>query len=70
MSITVKVVQVPGAVKELELENGSTVGTALEVASISTDGRSIQLNGAATTTDAALSDGDKVIVAKGAKGNA
>lgn len=68
--ITVKVIRVPGAVKEVGLEEGSTVEAALAAAELSvSDGEGVKLNAADTTMDTVLSDGDKIIIAKGAKGN-
>lgn len=70
MSISVKVVRVPGAVQDLELEDGATVQDALAAAGTSVGGNeNLKLNGASTTTDARLSTGDRLIIAKGAKGN-
>ena len=67
--ITVKVIRVPGAVTEVGLESGATVGQALEAASVEVgSGESIKLNGADTANDAVVSDGSRILVAKAAKG--
>lgn len=68
MTIVVKVMQVPGAVTEVALENGATVSDALSAASISdTTGYQLTVNGAETNSGNALRDGDRVILAKSAK---
>lgn len=68
MAITIKIVRVPGAVTELVLEDGATVNDALQAASITlASGEKLQLNAVDTTTDAVLSDGDRIYIAKGAK---
>ena len=67
--ITVKVIRVPGTVTEVGLESGSTVGDALSAASIEVgSGEAVSLNGSTVATDATVNDGDRLIVAKGAKG--
>lgn len=69
--ITVKVMRVPGATQEVALDSGATVGDALSAASMNVaSGESVKLNGAATDLSSTLSDGDRIIIAKGAKGNA
>lgn len=69
MAISVKVVRVPGAVVELVLEGGATVGQALAAANITpTSGESVKVNAADATSDTALSDGDRVYISKAAKG--
>lgn len=66
----VKVIRVPGRTTTLELPEGSTVGEALNRADIAlTAGEACKLNGAACDLGDVLSEGDRVIVAKGAKGN-
>lgn len=69
MAISVKVIRVPGAVSEVGLNDGSTVQDALNAANVTVgQTESLQVNGTATTTAQRLSDGDRVIIAKGAKG--
>lgn len=69
--ITVKVVVVPGMLKEVALEDGTnTVANALEAADVNAEGRSIQINGVTASTSDAIKDGDRIMVAKSTKGNA
>lgn len=72
MTIEVKVVQVPGAVKDVYLEdNANSVSDALAAAGItSTDGFTIKVDGGDATTSSRLRNGSRVILSKGAKGNA
>lgn len=66
--ITVKVIRVPGAVSEIGLTEGSTVADALQTSGMSPgDGEQITLNGVATSSDAVLSDGARLVISKGAK---
>lgn len=68
--VTVKVVQVPGKTEEVVLESGATVSDALSTAGINdTSGYSVKLNAENTSMDSTVSDGDRIIVAKSAKGN-
>jgi hypothetical protein len=67
-TILVKVMRVPGAVVEVGLNEGATVTDALDAAGISPNsGEAVKLNGMDTTYESTLSDGARVIVAKGAK---
>lgn len=69
MSIFVKVIRVPGAVTEVGLNDGATVGDALSAASVTVGaGESVSLGGSETTMDATVTDGARVIVSKAAKG--
>lgn len=69
MAISVKVARVPGAVVELVLEDGATVGTALAQANITpTANESVKVNANLASSDVVLNDGDRVYVAQGAKG--
>ena len=68
--IEVKVVKVPSVVKNVALEDGSTVNTALETACVDVPtNHKVTVNGDSQGTSFVLSDGDKIIIAKGAKGN-
>jgi len=70
-TISVKVVRVMSSVVEVEIPAGSTVDTALQAANITpAENEQIQVGGQEATRSTVLSDGDKVILAKGAKGNA
>jgi sulfur carrier protein ThiS len=66
----VKVIRVPGRTTTVELPEGSSVAEALNRADITlSSGESCKLNGNEATLGDILSEGDRVIVAKGAKGN-
>lgn len=67
--IEVKVVKVPGIVKNIALEAGSTVRDALRLAEIEPDSsQALNVSGRPATQDTQLEDGDKLVVAKGAAG--
>ena len=69
--IEVKVMEVPGAVTDLALEDGSTVGEALTAAGKSVrSGYTLKVGGAEADESTVLTNGARVIIAKGAKGNA
>lgn len=69
--ITAKVVKVPGAQVEVVLEDGATVQDALDAAGKTVDeGQTVQVNGTQASTSTEISDGARVVIAKGAKGNA
>ncbi len=66
----VKVIRVPGRTSTVEVPENCTLAEALNTAGVALEsGEACKLNGAAASLDDILSDGDKVIVAKGAKGN-
>ncbi len=68
--ITVKVIRVPGSVSEVGLEAGATISDALSAANVVVESHeSMQLNGNVVDGSTVLSDGDRVIVSKAAKGN-
>lgn len=70
MAVTVKVVRVPGAVTEVVLNDGATVADALSAAGTSLgDGEAVTINGATAGNDTPVSEGARVVIAKGAKGN-
>jgi len=69
MTIEVKVVRVPGAVTDVVLNSGAVVSEALASANISLgSGETVSMNGATVDGNRTLSNGDRIIVAKGAKG--
>ena len=71
MSIIVKVVRVPGLVQDVGLSDGATVADALTAANTQVEANeALKLNGADATSSTALSDGDRIIIGKGATGNA
>ena len=67
--ITVKLAQLPGALREYVLEDGSTVQAVLDIAGTTQDGFGITVNGNEATSSAVLANGDNVILSNSAKGN-
>jgi sulfur carrier protein ThiS len=68
--INVRVARVPGTVQEVALNDGASVGDALGQLGMRVEsGEALKVNGADATTSSTLSDGDRVILVKGAKGN-
>ena len=68
--ITAKVVQIPGAVTEVMLEDGATVSDALTAANITVQsGYAVKVDGSDVDNSTPLTDGARIIVAKSAKGN-
>ena len=68
MSIFVKCVRMPGAVKEVGLNDGATVAEALSAAEMTVgDTEGLTVNGTAATSDTVIYDGDRVVLAKEAK---
>ena len=66
----VKVIRVPGRTATVEVPDSCTIGEALNEAGVTLEsGEACKLNGATASLTDVLTDGDKVIVAKGAKGN-
>lgn len=69
--LTVKVIRVPGTVKEVVLEDGSTVAQALEIAGISpAEHEAVTVGGETAGLSDPLANEARIILAKGAKGNA
>ena len=68
MTMFIKTVEVPGAVKEIALEEGATVADALETAGLSVaNNQSVTINGAPASNDDVLTDGARLIISKSAK---
>ena len=68
MTMFVKIVRVPGSVSEIALNDGATVADALAAADITVSPtEELTVNGHTTTTDAVLSDGARIVLAKSAK---
>lgn len=68
--ITVKVIRIPGGVQEVALAPGSSVGDALSAANIeTTSSESIKIGTNTVDESSAVSDGDRVVISQGAKGN-
>ncbi len=66
----VQVIQVPGTIKSVTLNFGASVRDAISAAGVNlSGGETLKVNGLEATVDAALNDGDKLMIAKGAKGN-
>jgi sulfur carrier protein ThiS len=69
MTVQAKVVRVPGAVKDVELNSGATVSDALRAAGVDLGpGETVSMNGSTVEGSREISQGDRIIVAKGAKG--
>lgn len=64
----VRVARVPGLVKEVALNGERTVAAACDVAEVSTDGM-IHVNGSVASPQTPVSDGDRITISAGAKGN-
>ena len=68
--ILVKVIRIPGAVTEVTLSSGATVADALSAAGVEPSGsETIKVGAETVETSHTLADGDRVVVAQGAKGN-
>ena len=67
--LQVKIIEVPGSVQEVALEDGATVADALTVAGVSADGYKITVDNRPASTSTSISNGSRIIVAKAAKGN-
>lgn len=66
----VKVIRVPGRTSTIEVPDSCVIAEALNRADVALQsGEACKLNGASANLDDVLTDGDKIIVAKGAKGN-
>jgi prophage tail gpP-like protein len=69
--ITVKVMQIPGTIREVALEDGSTVADALAAAEMAVSaGYTLKVDGNETSNDTVLSDGQNITINTSAKGNA
>jgi hypothetical protein len=70
MSVTVKVVQVPGAIRDFALNDGAKVRDALAQAGIEVrTGQLVKLNGNETSLDAPLPNNSTVMVTAKITGN-
>lgn len=68
--ITVQITKVPGAMKTLSLENGSTVADALAIAELDVaSGYEIRVDDEIVSRDTELVDGNVVVITKMIKGN-
>jgi len=66
----IKVIRVPGRTSTVEVPEGAIVADALNQAGTSVEsGETCKLNAVTANMDAVLTEGDKIIIAKGAKGN-
>lgn len=70
MAIGIKIIRVPGNITPLNLSDNATVGDALNAAGDTLQsGETAKINGVAVDMSYVLRDGDKIYLAKGAKGN-
>jgi putative ubiquitin-RnfH superfamily antitoxin RatB of RatAB toxin-antitoxin module len=70
MDIEVKVCKVPGALQVVMVREGATVQDALNAAGITVQsGELVKLEGLDTSMTSVVSNGSRVVVSKGAKGN-
>jgi hypothetical protein len=70
MSFQVKVIRLPGAVKSVTVNEGSTVSDALREAGFALEqGFTLTVDGVSATVSTALKAGANIIVSQGAKGN-
>lgn len=70
MSIEVRIGVVPGNVDTIVLNDGATLGDALNMKGLSMTGHTVQVSGATvTSTSHQLQDGDRVMLTKAVKGN-
>lgn len=68
--ITVQITKVPGAMKTLSLETGSTVADALDIAELYVaSGYEIRVDDEIVSRDTELVDGNVVVITKMIKGN-
>lgn len=68
--LTCRVVRVPGGSTEVNLENGGTVGQALEAAGVSGNNTLRFSNGQTVDRNTPVYPGAQIIVSRGARGNA
>ena len=69
MSITVRVIRVPGTMKEFGLPDGATLQDALtEMGTTIESTETVKVNGADVDMTAVLPDNAAIVIAKGAKG--
>lgn len=70
MYIKVKVIQMPGLIKDVEVAPNALVSDAIRAAGASiNDGYTVKVNGLDSNVNASLSNGDSIIISQGAKGN-
>jgi hypothetical protein len=68
-NIKVKVLQLPGKAREIELEDDHTVAAALKLAQIDNDGYTMKVKGKDVELDTELLAGQKLILAEDIEGN-
>lgn len=67
----IKVARIPGTIYDIELDYGGTAAQALQKANISVARNDfLKVNGVLSPADTVLNEGDRVVVAEDAKGNA
>lgn len=68
--IQVKVIQMPGLIRDVQVADNALAGDAIRAAGINNlDGYTIKVNGLEANANTSLADGSSVIVSQGAKGN-
>ena len=66
----VRVARVPGAIQTVAVESGSSVADCLAAAGVEVgSNEAVKLNGANASLTATVSDNDRIVISKGAKGN-
>lgn len=70
MTLEVKVMEVPGRIISVALQEGATVQDALTAAEMTlASGRVLKVSGMNATLDTELQDGDNITMSANAKGN-
>ena len=68
--LTIKVANFPGQTKEIVVAPGTTIEECFRIAEITPNGTNITRNALAASMSDQVQDGDRIISAQGAKGNA
>lgn len=67
--ITVKLGTMPGKIEQYAVDGDTTIGQALEIAGLSSEGYQIKVNGNIASESDTMFDGDLVLLVKQIKGN-
>lgn len=68
--LTGKIVRVPGNSRDMSVADGSTVGQVLQQAGMSpTSNEEVRLNAVVTSLNTVVTDGFRIMLTQGAKGN-
>ena len=65
----VRVGKMPGRIESYALDQGATVGSALSVAGLDSEGFTIKVNNEIANSDKVLNDGDLILLVQQVKGN-